>query len=83
VIGTHSPTDVGVISIDAEGLSVAVLGYGADTRVGETAVAVGSPFGLDQTVTAGIVSANGRNVNGVPMIQTDAAINPGTPVDHS
>jgi S1-C subfamily serine protease len=77
VIGTHSPTDVGVISIDAEGLSVAVLGYGADTRVGETAVAVGSPFGLDQTVTAGIVSANGRNVNGVPMIQTDAAINPG------
>ena len=77
VIGTHSPTDVGVISIDAEGLSVAVLGYGTDTRVGETAVAVGSPFGLDQTVTAGIVSASGRNVNGVPMIQTDAAINPG------
>jgi S1-C subfamily serine protease len=77
VIGTHTPTDIGVISIDAEGLSVAVLGYGTDTRVGETAVAVGSPFGLDQTVTAGIVSANGRNVNGVPMIHTDAAINPG------
>jgi serine protease Do len=66
-----------VISIDAEDLSVAVLGYGTDTQVGETAIAVGSPFGLDQTVTAGIVSASGRNVNGVPMIQTDAAINPG------
>ena len=77
VVGTHAATDVGVISIDAEGLSVAVLGYGTDTRVGETAIAVGSPFGLDQTVTAGIVSASGRNVNGVPMIQTDAAINPG------
>jgi S1-C subfamily serine protease len=77
VIGTHEPTDVGVISINAEGLNVAVLGYGTDSRVGETAVAVGSPFGLDQTVTAGIVSATGRNVNGVPMIQTDAAINPG------
>ena len=77
VIGTHTPTDVGLISIDAEDLSVAVLGYGTDTRVGETVIAVGSPFGLDQTVTAGIVSASGRNVNGVPMIQTDAAINPG------
>ena len=77
VVGTHTPTDVGVISIEAEGLSAAVLGYGTDTQVGETAIAVGSPFGLDQTVTAGIVSANGRNVNGVPMIQTDAAINPG------
>ncbi len=77
VVGTHAPTDVGVISINADGLSVAVLGYGTDSRVGETAVAVGSPFGLDQTVTAGIVSATGRNVNGVPMIQTDAAINPG------
>jgi S1-C subfamily serine protease len=77
VIGTHEPTDVGVISINAEGLNDAVLGYGTDSRVGETAVAVGSPFGLDQTVTAGIVSATGRNVNGVPMIQTDAAINPG------
>jgi S1-C subfamily serine protease len=77
VIGTHTPTDVGVISIDAGNLSVAVLGYGTDTQVGETAIAVGSPFGLNQTVTAGIVSANGRNINGVPMIQTDAAINPG------
>ncbi len=77
VVGTHEPTDVAVISIDADDLAVAVLGYGTSAQVGETAIAVGSPFGLDQTVTAGIVSAVGRNVNGVPMIQTDAAINPG------
>ena len=77
VIGTHTPTDVGVISIDAPGLIAATLGYGTGAQVGETAVAVGSPFGLNQTVTAGIVSAVGRNVNGIPMVQTDAAINPG------
>jgi S1-C subfamily serine protease len=77
VIGTHEPTDVAVISIDADNLTTAVLGYGTSAQVGETAVAVGSPFGFDQTVTAGIVSAVGRNVNGVPMVQTDAAINPG------
>ena len=77
VIGTHEVTDVGVVAIDADSLPVAVLGYGIPTRVGETAVALGSPFGFDQTVTAGIVSAIGRNVNGVPMVQTDAAINPG------
>jgi S1-C subfamily serine protease len=77
VVGTHGPTDVGVISIDAEGLTPAVLGYGTATRVGEIAIAVGSPFGLDQTVTAGIISATGRNIDGIPMIQTDAAINPG------
>ena len=41
--------------------------------MGESAIVLGSPFGLDQTVTAGIVSATGRNVNGVPMVQTDAA----------
>jgi S1-C subfamily serine protease len=77
VVGTHGPTDIAVISIEAENLTPAVLGYGSATRVGEIAVAVGSPFGLDQTVTAGIVSSTGRNINGVPMIQTDAAINPG------
>ena len=77
VIGTHEVTDVGVVAIDADRLPVAILGYGIPTRVGETAVALGSPFGFDQTVTAGIVSAIGRNVNGVPMVQTDAAINPG------
>jgi serine protease Do len=77
VVGTHRPTDVAVISIDANNLTPAVFGYGTSAQVGETAIAVGSPFGFDQTVTAGIVSAVGRNVNGVPMVQTDAAINPG------
>ncbi|MEE9206058.1 MAG: trypsin-like peptidase domain-containing protein, partial [Acidimicrobiia bacterium] len=77
VVGTHDTTDVGVVSIDGEGFPTAILGYGTAARVGETAIALGSPFGLEQTVTAGIVSANGRNINGVPMVQTDAAINPG------
>ena len=77
VVGTHGATDVGVVSIEGEGFPTAVLGYGTAARVGETAIALGSPFGLEQTVTAGIVSANGRNINGVPMVQTDAAINPG------
>ncbi len=77
VVGTHDATDVGVVSIEGEGFPTAVLGYGTAARVGETAIALGSPFGLEQTVTAGIVSANGRNINGVPMVQTDAAINPG------
>jgi serine protease Do len=77
VLGAHTATDVAVISISEDDLAVATLGYGAGAQVGETAIALGSPFGLDQTVTAGIVSATGRNVNGVPMVQTDAAINPG------
>lgn len=77
VVGTHALTDVAVVKITADNLPVAMLGYGTTSQVGETAVALGSPFGFDQTVTAGIVSATGRNVNGVPMVQTDAAINPG------
>jgi S1-C subfamily serine protease len=77
VIGTHAATDIGVVSIEASNLPAATLAYGANVRVGDTALALGSPFGLDQTVTAGIVSAVGRNVRGVPMVQTDAAINPG------
>ncbi len=77
VVGTHPTTDVGVVSIEGDGYPTAVLGYGTAASVGETAIALGSPFGFEQTVTAGIVSANGRNINGVPMVQTDAAINPG------
>ena len=77
VVGVHDATDVAVVSIQGDTFPIAVLGYGTSTRVGTTAVALGSPFGLDQTVTAGIVSANGRIVRGVPMVQTDAAINPG------
>jgi serine protease Do len=77
VVGAHAVTDIAVISIPVDGLPVALLGYGTAAEVGEIAIALGSPFGLNQTVTAGIISATGRNINGVPMVQTDAAINPG------
>ncbi|MEA1902306.1 MAG: trypsin-like peptidase domain-containing protein [Actinomycetota bacterium] len=77
VIGRHELTDIAVIGIPGVGLPVASLGYGTTAHVGETAIALGSPFGLNQTVTAGIVSATGRAINGIPMVQTDAAINPG------
>ena len=77
VVGRHQPTDVAVIAIPGDSFPVASLGYGRTAQVGETAIALGSPFGLNQTVTAGIVSATGRTVNGIPMVQTDAAINPG------
>ena len=78
VVGLHAPTDVAVVKIEpvAE-MPVARLGIDVDPQVGQRAVALGSPFGLDQSVTAGIVSAVNREVNGVGMIQTDAAINPG------
>jgi len=78
VVGTHEPTDVAVVKIEPfDGIPVAELALGADLRVGQMAVALGSPFGLEQTVTAGIVSAVDRVVDGVTMVQTDAAINPG------
>jgi serine protease Do len=77
VLGAHVLTDIAVVSIPVADLPVALLGYGTGAKVGETAIALGSPFGLNQTVTAGIISATGRNINGVPMVQTDAAINPG------
>lgn len=79
VVGTHTPTDVAVVSVDPAGrtLVAAPLADGDDVRVGQIAVAVGSPFGFDQTVTAGIISAVDRIVNGVSMVQTDAPINPG------
>ena len=79
VVGTDVPTDVGVVQIDPEGrdLVVARLAQGDDVRVGQIAIAVGSPFGFDQTVTAGIISAIDRVVNNVSMVQTDASINPG------
>ena len=77
VLGTHAPTDIAVVKIDAEDLTVATLAVDEEIRVGSLAVAMGSPFGLDQSVTAGIVSAVDRSVSGVSMVQTDAAINPG------
>jgi serine protease Do len=81
IIGRDPQTDLALIKIDAKGdLPVASLGRSVDLKVGEWVVAVGSPFGLEQTVTAGIVSAKGRVIGSGPyddFIQTDASINPG------
>jgi len=82
VIGTDKETDLAVIKIDAKNpLPAAKMGNSDSMQVGDWVLAIGSPFGLEETVTAGIVSARGRNI--VPQrqfqsfIQTDAAINPG------
>jgi S1-C subfamily serine protease len=78
VIGLDEDTDVAVIQVDPSlDLPVAQLALEAELEVGQLAVAVGSPFGLEHSVTAGIVSAVDRVVEGVLMVQTDAAINPG------
>jgi serine protease Do len=81
IIGTDSMTDVGVIKIEATNLPAIQLGDSGKLRVGETVLAIGSPYGLSQTVTMGIVSAVGRANVGIAdyedFIQTDAAINPG------
>jgi serine protease Do len=80
VIGADKRTDVALIKIEASGLPNVRLGDPAKLRVGEWVVAIGSPFGFENTVTAGIVSAKGRSLpqeNFVPFIQTDVAINPG------
>ena len=84
IIGTDPPTDLAVIKIEgAKDLPVAYLGDSEKLRIGESVLAVGSPFGLTETVTSGIVSAIGRQnvINGAAnfenFIQTDAAINPG------
>lgn len=80
IIGTDRRTDVALIKIEATGLPVVKLGDPAQLKVGEWVVAIGSPFGFDNSVTAGIVSAKGRSLpqeSYVPFIQTDVAINPG------
>jgi len=81
VIGKDSYSDVALVKIDAFGLPVARLADSRKTRPGDWAIAIGSPLGLNQTVTMGIVSAIGRSLadlnNNVDLIQTDAAINPG------
>ncbi len=80
VIGSDKRTDVALIKIEASGLPMVRLGDPAKLRVGEWVAAIGSPFGFENTVTAGIVSAKGRSLpqeNFVPFIQTDVAINPG------
>ncbi len=81
VIGTDYRTDLAVLKIEAKGLVAASLGNSGDMEVGDWVIAIGSPFGLSQSVTAGIVSATNRSDQGITMydnfIQTDAAINPG------
>jgi len=80
VIGADKRTDVALIKIDASNLPAVKFGEPGRLKVGEWVVAIGSPFGFDNTVTAGIVSAKGRSLpqeNFVPFIQTDVAINPG------
>jgi serine protease Do len=80
VIGADRLTDVALLKIEATGLPAVKIGDPNKMRVGEWVFAIGSPFGLEQTVTAGIVSAKGRSLpdeNYVPFIQTDVAINPG------
>ncbi len=80
-IGTDPPTDVAVIKIDAKNLPVLPLGDSGKLDVGEWVLALGNPFGLSHTLTAGIISALGRSRIGIAdyedFIQTDAAINPG------
>lgn len=80
VIGTDRKTDIALIKINATGLPKITQGNPENLRVGEWVVAIGSPFGFEHSVTAGIVSAKGRTLaqeNFVPFIQTDVAINPG------
>ncbi len=80
VIGSDRRTDIALLKIDATGLPFVRFGNPERLRVGEWVVAIGSPFGFENTVTAGIVSAKGRSLpqeNFVPFIQTDVAVNPG------
>jgi serine protease Do len=80
VIGADKRTDVALLKIEASGLPIVTKGDPNKLKVGEWVVAIGSPFGFDSSVTAGIVSAKGRSLprdNFVPFIQTDVAINPG------
>lgn len=78
IIGADKRTDVAVVKIDATGLPAVRVGDVSRLKVGEWVMAIGSPFGLDNTVTAGIVSAKGRDTGDyLPFIQTDVAINPG------
>ncbi len=80
VLGADPKTDVAVLKIEARNLPVATLGKVSDLKVGEWVLAIGSPFGFENTVTAGVVSAKGRSLpddSAVPFIQTDVPINPG------
>ena len=80
LVGSDERSDIAVLKVDAQDLSAVKLGDSSDLRVGEWVLAIGSPFGFERSVTAGIVSAIGRslpNENYIPFIQTDVAINPG------
>ncbi len=80
VLGADPKTDVAVLKIEAKNLPTVTLGKTSDLRVGEWVLAIGSPFGFENTVTAGIVSAKGRSLpddSAVPFIQTDVPVNPG------
>ena len=78
IVGADKRTDVAVVKIEATGLPPVTLGDPNKLKVGEWVMAIGSPFGLENTVTAGIVSAKGRDTGDyLPFIQTDVAINPG------
>ncbi|MFZ2726996.1 MAG: DegQ family serine endoprotease [Methylococcaceae bacterium] len=80
LIGSDARTDVALLKVTASDLPIVTIGNPEQLQVGEWVLAIGSPFGFEQSVTAGIVSAKGRslpNGNYVPFIQTDVAINPG------
>ena len=80
VLGSDAITDIAVLRIVAQGLPTVHLGDPKALQVGDPVLAIGAPYGLEQTATAGIVSAKGRSLPGdaaVPFIQTDAAVNPG------
>jgi len=80
VLGSDPKTDVAVLKINAANLPVVTLGSTENLRVGEWVLAIGAPFGFENTVTAGVVSAKGRSLpddSAVPFIQTDVAVNPG------
>ncbi|MDD2733430.1 MAG: DegQ family serine endoprotease [Desulfuromonadaceae bacterium] len=81
VVGGDPKTDIAVIKINADGLPTAVLGDSDKLEVGQWAIAIGNPFGLDRTMTVGVISATGRSNMGIEtyenFIQTDASINPG------
>jgi len=79
VLGSDPKTDVAVLKIEAKNLPVVPIGNTRNLQVGEWVLAIGSPFGLESSVTAGVVSAKGRSLpnDPVPFIQTDVAVNPG------
>src|ERR1700722_14482042 len=82
VLGADKSSDIAVLKIDAHNLPTVTLGNSDKLGVGDYVLAIGEPFGLEETATAGIVSAKGRSLPGdgyVPFIQTDAAVNPGNP----